>query len=1102
MNGTGTDSLSDPSFLKRLKAVVESKWGSRLIFFGLIPALFILSLLLPPISLWQRVAYGDYSIISRVGGVVEDAYGAQLMVPGGALQNKIRLRFTSVGSHKLFSGLQGTAAASAAESIPPDLEMVSPFYRVDKVGNGEPSATLSLPILARMGDPQTLDLFVWTGQEWRWVPSQVEGQEVMASLSALPEAAALMRVDSGLPTVSAILASDSAVEANWMRVLSEVNPRGFYVRSDGTIGGDLTTQIPLSRGRRAMVLPTVGNEVDGVLRSDWVDNILANGDLRTQHVETLIALAQEADYRGINLDYRGIDPELRSELSLFITELADTLHDEVKVLSVILPTPVHTPDGGWDTGAYDWQTIGQAADSVKITAPTDPNAYARGGQAESLLRFAVGEVDRRKIEWLVSAGCLDQAGDETTLVSYDQAVAHLLKLAPSPTDKPIVPGESVVLDLPELRRTGGIHFDPALQSYWFTYNDGAGLEHKVWLEDASSLGPKLDLVNYFSLRGVSIQELSDDGADQRIWNVLASYHDDRTAPAVDNNLALVWTVKNPAGGAVLVHTTEPTDAELEWTAPSEPGIYYVDIGISNDGGQTVSTNGHSIALQVAAPTPTPVPPTPTPVPPTPTPVPPTPTPVPLTPTPTPAPATPTPQPTNTPLPTPTPEPFAVVLADVLNLRAGPGTNYDVISKLKAGDQLSLVERTQDGEWVCVENPNDEGLGWVFASLVDIPVSPVGIPVAKSIPPTPTPRPKPKAPARVATSPVRVGRGVDYGVQVDMITASNHGQILGAVQQIGFHWIKQQVEWYRIEPAKGQYKWGALDAIVNAAEAAGIKVLFSVVKAPRWARPADSDFSVQGPPANPQDFADFLFAMAGRYKGRVAAYEVWNEQNLWYEWGGRGNRLSASKYVELLKPAYLAIKRADPGAVVVSGALTPTGWNDGDTAIDDQVYLEQMYQAGLRGYCDAVGAHPSGYNNPPDADWRTYQDPSKTFGAAGHPSWYFRGTMEGYRNIMVKYGDGDKAIWPTEFGWASIENLTPNPAGGYEYARDNTEAEQAQYLVKAFEMAKAWGWVGPMFVWNLNFGPVAGAADEKAAFGIVRADWSPRPAFAALANMPK
>jgi len=367
-------------------------------------------------------------------------------------------------------------------------------------------------------------------------------------------------------------------------------------------------------------------------------------------------------------------------------------------------------------------------------------------------------------------------------------------------------------------------------------------------------------------------------------------------------------------------------------------------------------------------------------------------------------------------------------------------------------------------------------------------------------PTPTSAPATATPALpAAPAPSGSAAGFGYGVQADMITDGNHDRIFSYVQGMGFGWIKQQVEWFRYNPAPGVYDWGALDRIVDGANARGIRILFSVVKAPAWARPAgDTD---QGPPADPNTYGAFMREMATRYKGRVSAYEIWNEQNLYYEWGGRGGKINAGQYVQLLAVAYANVKAADPGAIVVSGALTPTGVNDGDIAIDDRAYLEQMYQAGLRNYCDAVGAHPSGYNNPPDADWASYNDPNEA-NCKGHPSWFFRSTMEGYRNIMVKYGDGGKRIWATEFGWASVENLGVAPAGGYEYAGQNTEAEQAQYLVRAYQMGRSWGWVGPMFLWNLNFGPVSGAQDEKAAFGIVRPDWSPRPAYDALRDMGK
>jgi hypothetical protein len=221
---------------------------------------------------------------------------------------------------------------------------------------------------------------------------------------------------------------------------------------------------------------------------------------------------------------------------------------------------------------------------------------------------------------------------------------------------------------------------------------------------------------------------------------------------------------------------------------------------------------------------------------------------------------------------------------------------------------------------------------------------------------------------------------------------------------------------------------------------------------------------------------------------VQAIEVWNEQNLWYEWGHEP--LDPGRYVDLLCRAYSAIKAADPSMTVVSGALTPTGLNDGSTAIDDLTYLQRMYAAGAKRCFDAVGAHPSGYNNPPDAKFG-YSNPAEPR-FKNHPSFFFRDTMERYRAVMVANGDSGKRIWPTEFGWAA----TPNPVGGYEYARDNGEDEQAQFIVRAYQMMKGWGWVGPAFLWNLNYNLTA-PGKELAAFGIAG-----RPAYGSLQGMPK
>ena len=441
-------------------------------------------------------------------------------------------------------------------------------------------------------------------------------------------------------------------------------------------------------------------------------------------------------------------------------------------------------------------------------------------------------------------------------------------------------------------------------------------------------------------------------------------------------------------------------------------------------------------------------------------------------------------------------PSLIHVGQVLLIPSGgtpiPPSSGDVYYTVQRGDNLySIARRYGATVWAIVVANNISNPSRIYAGQVLL------IPGSGTVPPTPTPTPGPTPPTPPPPSPT----GFGYGIQAHMI-GQDHAQIIDTVKNMGLGWIKHQIVWKDFETSKGNINWGDIDTLVNSGHDAGLNVLLSVVKAPIWARGANADLTVNGPPANPQHLADFMGAMAERYKGKVQAYEVWNEQNLHYEWGNEA--LDANRYVQLLAAAYQAIKAKDSGAIVVSGAPTPTGANP-PVAIDDLTYLEQMYQAGLKNHCDAVGVHPSGYNVPPDADWRTWNDPTAVFRGPSdnhHHSWVFRGTMEGSREVMVRYGDSGKKLWPTEFGWASVDGLGVLPASGYEYATDNTAEEQAQHIVRAYEMGRSWGWVGVMFLWNLNFGPVVGASDEKAAFGILYPNWTPRPAHAAVHDMPK
>lgn len=328
----------------------------------------------------------------------------------------------------------------------------------------------------------------------------------------------------------------------------------------------------------------------------------------------------------------------------------------------------------------------------------------------------------------------------------------------------------------------------------------------------------------------------------------------------------------------------------------------------------------------------------------------------------------------------------------------------------------------------------------------------------------------------------------WGIQGQFFN-QNMTQVVRGASDMNLQWLKQQIRWQDFESTPGNIEWGPIDAIVNSTP--NNPLLFSILAAPGWARPAGYDPAVVGPPADPATYASFVGALAGRYCGRVQAIEVWNEQNLAYEWGNE--TLDAARYVNLLRSAHGAIKAACPSTLVISGALTPTGAPP-PAAVDDFTYLQQMYNNGLRNYADGIGVHPSGFNIPPNlyyTDACAYiQQTNATFQGpcnSPHHSWTFRSTLEGTRNIMVQNGHSGAKLWVTEFGWAVGDGASVPES--YGYARDNSREEQAAWTSQAFAMARDSGYVGGMFLWNLNFAIVA-PGSEQSLWSVYGEDFAP------------
>ncbi|MDQ3812009.1 MAG: cellulase family glycosylhydrolase [Chloroflexota bacterium] len=336
----------------------------------------------------------------------------------------------------------------------------------------------------------------------------------------------------------------------------------------------------------------------------------------------------------------------------------------------------------------------------------------------------------------------------------------------------------------------------------------------------------------------------------------------------------------------------------------------------------------------------------------------------------------------------------------------------------------------------------------------------------------------------------------YGFQVHMWDLGTQAKnfVIGDVRQAGFNWIKHQVEWSALETAPGQYNWSELDTIVNMTNEAGLKVLLSVAHAPAFHRGPNSGLM----PRDPTTFQQLMQVMAARYRGKVQAYELWNEENLARE-AGPGN-VDPSTYLPLLRAGYSGVKAGDPAALGLLGALSPTGNNEPGVSMDDLAYLQQLYALNngeVKSYYDAVAAHLSGFSNPPDCTPAT-PECSLSGGWNNHPSFFAFYRLGQYRDAMVAAGDAGKTIWLTEFGYDSNEVAVP----GYEYSQYISEDTQARFLVQAVQIARASPYIGGLMIWNLNYQAVVPQTDEKWGFSVLRPDWSGRPAYYALSAMPK
>ena len=203
------------------------------------------------------------------------------------------------------------------------------------------------------------------------------------------------------------------------------------------------------------------------------------------------------------------------------------------------------------------------------------------------------------------------------------------------------------------------------------------------------------------------------------------------------------------------------------------------------------------------------------------------------------------------------------------------------------------------------------------------------------------------------------------------------------------------------------------------------------------------------PDNVDAWGEWVFSVVNEFKQYVTLWECWNEPNLNKFFTGA----DPVKYTNFLKKCYTEAKRADPTCLVLGGAVAFTH----NTALN---FLRTMYQNGAKDYMDGVAWHP-------------YCSPFHPEDTTSTPNPYFY--VPRVKDVMEQYGDPNK-IWITELGWDSHNGIT--------------EDQQAEYIVRALELAYQWGWVELYIIYKWRDSP-------NIPKGLLRSDGTRKPSYDAV-----
>jgi spore germination protein YaaH len=390
--------------------------------------------------------------------------------------------------------------------------------------------------------------------------------------------------------------------------LTEVNPFGFSVKTDGTLAdtanlGNSAWQslFQASRNQGVKIVPTV-------MWSDTanIQTVLNDPNMRANHIQSIVSSVQQFGLDGVDIDYEGKTAETRPGYSAFLTELSAALYKANPKYTLDCTIEARMPLSARYSGtppanieyANDLSVINKVCDRVRLMTYDQQTAdiqlnnqysnqlYAPLADAtwvEKVVKYMSQDISPSKIligvatygaEYQAMSN-VDGSGFTYTKISafnpqYAVDLAKQLGITPSrnasgelyfsyvdPNQTSLLPSNSILSALaPNGTSSGGLAAAGAL-AFSKQQTKQAPVTFVTW-SDAQAIQDKAALAQRLGVAGIALFKI-DGGEDQAMWNSLANItspvHSPTTSRVTSGSLSSDTTASTPT---VSVPAATPT----------------------------------------------------------------------------------------------------------------------------------------------------------------------------------------------------------------------------------------------------------------------------------------------------------------------------------------------------------------------------------------------------------------------------------------------------------------------------------------------------------------------------------------------------------------